>query len=100
LQILNKKEFKDLLIKNPNKRFVFYEYDSNNGVDYDIHITDGNLKYPGFGATTLNPEPYDEHEFIFNYDWNIDEYSDDDLFVVLSDEEVIEIANLFNSCIK
>ena len=94
--ILNKRQFKKLITENPTKRFLFLEWTPEVFIS-DFHITDGNPKYPGFGATTLSGR--NSEDFIFDYDWSIDEYTDDDRFAVLEDKEILEIINLFKECL-
>lgn len=97
MEILNKLEFKKLLNNNPNKKFIFLEWTPSVHLS-DFHISSGDPKMPYFGATTFNDNPDDD--LIFEYDWSIDEYKDDNLFAVLSDDEVKEIINLFSEVVK
>ena len=94
--ILNKTEFKKLIAENPTKKFLFFEWEPEVFIS-DFHVTDGNPKYPGFGATTLSGET--SEDFIFDYDWSIDEYADNDQFAVLENKEILEIINLFKECL-
>ena len=97
MKILNKLEFKKLLNDNPTKKFVFLEWTPTVYIS-DFHISSGSPKMPDFGATTFDTDPDDD--MIFFYDWSIDEYRDDQMFAVLSDDEVKEIINLFSEVIK
>ena len=97
MKILNKLEFKKLLIENPTQKYVFLEWVPNVNIS-DFHISSGDPKMPYFGATTFSADPYDD--MIFDYDWSINEYTDDEMFAVLSDDEVKEIVNLFSEVIK
>ena len=97
MKILNKLEFKKLLNDNPMKKFVFLEWTPTVYIS-DFHISSGNSTMPGFGATTFDTDPDDDMTFF--YDWSIDEYTDDQMFAVLSDNEIREIINLFSEVIK
>lgn len=97
MKILNKLEFKKLLNNNPTKKFVFFEWTPRINLS-DFHISSGNPKFPDFEATVLNCS--DADDIIFDYDWSINEYADDELFAVLSDDEIKEIINLFSEVVK
>ena len=93
---LNRKEFKELIEKNPNKRFAFFEYEPDVFLD-QIHITDDGS---GFGATSFVSTLEDNEDFLFDYDWSITgDYTDDDLFAVLDDDELLSIYNLLKEVI-
>lgn len=97
MEIFNKLEFKKLLNDNPTKKFVFLEWVPKTYIS-DFHISSGDLKMPDFYATTFGGDPDDD--LIYDYDWSINEYSDDELFLVLSDDDVKEIAGLFNEVVR
>lgn len=97
METLNKQAFKKLLNDNPTKRFVFLEWTPRVHLS-DFHISSGDPKMPDFGAITFNCN--DEDDMIFDYDWSINEYTDDEMFVVLSDDEIKEIINLFSDVVK
>lgn len=96
MKILTRDEFKQLLNEHPTKKFLFLEWVPNTNIS-DFHISSGDPKYPGFGATTF--EASIDDDIIFEYDWSIDEYSDDDLFAVLSDEDILNFINIFRECL-
>lgn len=89
--IVNKEEFKTLLENNPGKKFAFVEWEPriNNS---NLHITDGDIKDPLFGASTISYDPY-EPDFVFDYDWNLLEYtySEEDQFAILEEDEIKEL---------
>ena len=98
--ILKKNEFKQLLKDNPNKRFIFMEFNKNDTEVRDIHFSNGGhdgWPIPTFGATSLirNTEldSYND-SMIWDYDWNIGEYTDDDQFVVFTPEDVHTLKQL------
>lgn len=97
MELIYKQEFKKLLNDNPTKKFVFTEWAPNINIS-DFHISSGNPKMPDFGATTFCIDPDDD--FIFDYDWSINEYKEYDLFVVLSDDEIKQMINLFSEVVK
>lgn len=97
MEILSTLEFKKLLNDNPTKKFVFTEWIPKIFTT-DLHISSGDPEMPYFGATTFGGDPDDD--LIYDYDWSINEYSDDELFLVLSDDDVKEIAGLFNEVVR
>ena len=78
MKIITKAEFKKLMESYPNGGIVFSDYEYGNLVG-EIHITDGS-----FGARTLVPEDGE----VFDYDWSIGEYGDDELFAVLDNNDI------------
>ena len=71
MRIVNKKEMRDL-----PRGTVFADYYPNKGLElHQIEIKDD---YE-FGSTTLMP---DDDGGIFDYDWNINEYSEDEQFII------------------
>lgn len=96
MKILKKSEFEKLLKDNPDKRFVFWEYEPDVLIE-QIHVTDGDPEHPGFGATSLaDVESYEmnDDDILFNYDWNINEYYESDQFYVLNDQDVRRLIDL------
>lgn len=91
MKILNKQDFKELIDKNPGAKFAFYEY-TPCIFKSELHILDGDYKYPYFGATTLSAE----EEFIFDYDWNLNEYANDDQFAVLEKGDIAQLQELLD----
>lgn len=87
MKILSKKEFKELMKKYPNGGIVFSDTEVG-----EIHITDGD-----FGATTLSVDSIDEE--LFDYDWNIEEYSDHELFYVYERKDILLVLEKLKSII-
>lgn len=74
---LTKQQFKELMKEFPNGGIPFLDGDNS------VLVTDGN-----FGATCLVPTVDGE---VFDFDWNIEEHSDDDEFYVLDYSDVLQI---------
>ena len=74
---LIKQQFKELMKEFPNGGIPFLDGDNS------VLVTDGN-----FGATLLVPTEDGE---VFDFDWNIEEYSDDDEFYVLDYADILQI---------
>ena len=74
---LTKQQFKELMKEFPNGGIPFLDGDNS------VLVTDGN-----FGATLLVPTEDGE---VFDFDWNIEEHSDDDEFYVLDYSDVLQI---------
>ena len=89
MRVLDKQDFKKLLESNPNRRFVFFEYEPEVFKD-QIHITTLDFK-PTFGAMTLVPNTVGD-TIIFEYDWDLlADYQDDDLFAILEENDIADI---------
>ena len=74
---LIKQQFKELMKEFPNGGIPFLDGDNS------VLVTDGN-----FGATLHVPTEDGE---VFDFDWNIEEYSDDDEFYVLDYADILQI---------
>jgi len=78
---LTKQKFKELMKEFPNGGIPFLDSDYSNV--NSILITDGD-----FGATCLVPTVDGE---LFDYDWNIEKYNDDDEFYILDYADILQI---------
>lgn len=76
---LTKQQFKELMKEFPNGGIPFLDGPSENSV----LVTDGD-----FGATLLIPTADGE---LFDFDWNIEEYDDNDEFHVLDYADILQI---------
>lgn len=98
MKILYKQDFKKLLEDNPNRRFVFFEYEPEIFKD-QLHITTEDFK-PTFGAITLAPNTV-EDLIIFEYDWDLlADYQDNDMFAILEENEIASIINELSKALK
>jgi hypothetical protein len=83
MKIINKTEMEEL-----PRGTVFAKYYPNMGLElHQIEIKDD---YE-FGATTLMP---DEDGEIFDYDWNINDYNDNDKFIIFEEKEILQMIKL------
>ena len=78
---LTKQQFKELMKEFPSGGIPFLDGDSASGGS--VLVTDGD-----FGATLLVPTVDGE---VFDFDWNIEEYSDDKAFCVLNCADILQI---------
>ena len=69
---------------------VFAEYEPD-VLKSELMVTDGD-----FGATQVIPY----HGEIFDFDWNINEYKDDDLFVVFDNNDILQMIKTLTSGLK
>lgn len=98
MKILYKQDFKKLLEDNPNRRFVFFEYEPAIFKD-QFHITTLDVR-PTFGAVTLVPNTVGD-SIIFEYDWDLlADYQDDDMFAILEEDEIVGIINELSEALK
>lgn len=81
MTIIDKRRFIEIIKQHPNGGIVFAELDSSNNPG-EIMVTDGE-----FGATCLVPH---EGE-VFDWDWNIKECSDDDLFAIYDNNDILQM---------
>ena len=90
--IAKRDDFKKLLEENPGKKFAFFEY-TPMIFKSELHITMGDEKLPDFGAYCVHV-PGMGDEFLFSYDWNINEYDSNDLFAILEPVDLGPLADL------
>jgi hypothetical protein len=88
-KIINKLQFKELMKDYPDGGIVFSEYAPD--VFRDIEVTDGD-----FGATMIAPI----HGETFDYDFNINEYKDTDLFIIFDNEDVLHMISILTTALK
>lgn len=82
--LLSKKQFEELMKKYPDGGIVFME----SGNSFDVSVTDG-----VFGAKSIIPQNGE----VFDFDWNIEEYSDNDTFYVFENEDILQIIQTLTS---
>lgn len=105
MKTLTRNEFEEFLEQNPGKKFAFFESIHNKKYDPVLHITHGDEKFPSFGANAIELSritcDYDSDvEVICNYDWNLKEYSEEEKFVILENDELKELIKLLTSAIN
>lgn len=81
MTMMTKQQFKELMKEFPNGGIPFLDDDYADG--NSVLVTDGD-----FGATFLVPTVDGE---VFDFDWNIEEYSDDEEFYVLDYADILQI---------
>ena len=86
MKIINKNDFKELMKIFPNGGIVFSEYPTG-----DLHITDGD-----FGATLVTPLNGE----IFDYDWNIEEYKEQDEFIMFNNNDILQMIQTLTTKLK
>lgn len=90
MKILTKVQMKDLMKEFPNGGIVFTEYKPD-VLTSDLMVTDGN-----FGAREVIPHDGE----VFDFDWNIEEYSDDELFAIYDNNDVLQMIQILTSGLK
>lgn len=81
MKLITKKELEDLMAQNTNGGIVFSDYRPH-VMASDIMVTDGD-----FGATCLVPYQGE----VFDFDWNINEYSADDQFYLFDRDDILQM---------
>lgn len=90
MQIYNTIEFKQLMKDFPDGGIVFAEYRPD-VLTSELMVTDGD-----FGAREVIPY----HGEVFDFDWNIKEYKDDELFAVFDNDDVLQMIQTLTSGLK
>ena len=87
MKILSKKQMKALMEDYPDGGIVFAEY-TPDVLKSELMVTDGD-----FGAREVIPH----HGEVFDFDWNIDEYSNGSMFAVFDNEDVLQMIQTLTS---
>lgn len=87
MKIVSKNELQDILDCAVDRRVVFAEYSP------DIVVSDVMVAERDFGATDI--VPHDGETFC--WDWNIGEYSNNDMFVVF---DVADICQMIRTLVR
>lgn len=90
MDILTKKQMENLMEEFPDGGIVFAEY-TPDIFKSELMVTDGD-----FGAREVIPY---EGE-VFDFDWNIKEFRDDDLFAVFDNNDVLQMIQTLTSGLK
>ena len=90
MKIFKKCEFESLMEDFPDGGIVFAEYEPDI-LKPSLLVTDGD-----FGAREVVPWNGE----VFDFDWNIGEYSNDDFFVVFDNNDVLQMIQTLTSGIK
>lgn len=90
MDILTKKQMKSLMEEFPDGGIVFAEYIPD-VLESELMVTDGN-----FGARCVIPYQGE----VFDFDWNIEEYRDNDLFAVFDNNDVLQMIQTLTSGLK
>ena len=90
MKIFKKLEFESLMEEFPDGGIVFADYEPDI-LKSPLMVTDGD-----FGAREVVP-----HEgAVFDFDWNIKEYLDSDLFAVFDNNDILQMIQTLTSGIK
>ena len=90
MRLLRKWEFEDLMKEFPDGGIVFAEYEPDI-LKSSLMVTDGD-----FGAREVVPHDGE----VFDFDWNISEYRNDDLFAVFDNNDILQMIQTLTSGIK
>lgn len=90
MKIFKKREFESLMEDFPDGGIVFAEYEPDI-LNSPLMVTDGD-----FGAREVAPHDGE----VFDFDWNINEYLDGDLFAVFDNNDILQMIQTLTSGIK
>lgn len=90
MRIINKEKMLKFMEEYPDGGIVFAEYKSD-VLCSPLMVTDGD-----FGATQVIPF----HAQVFDFDWNINEYRDDELFAIFDNNDILQMIQILVSGCK
>lgn len=90
MKIFKKREFESLMEDFPEGGIVFAEYKPDI-LKSSLMVTDGD-----FGAREVVPRDGE----VFDFDWNIGEYRNDDFFAVFDNNDVLQMIQTLTSGVK
>ena len=81
MRVISQNQLRELMEEYPDGGIVFAEY-TPDILKTGLMVTDGD-----FGATDVIP--YNGE--VFDWDWNIEEYRENDLFIILDNNDILQI---------
>ena len=90
MKIVNTGQMKSLIKEFPDGGIVFAEYRPHVLIS-ELMVTDGD-----FGAREVIPRDGE----VYDFDWNIDEYRDNDQFAVFDNNDVLQMIQTLTSGLK
>ncbi len=87
MKILTKNQMEELMENFPKGGIVFADYKPD-VLDSELMVTDGD-----FGARCVIPNDGE----VFDFDWNIKEYRDDEQFAVFDNNDVLQMIQTLTS---
>ena len=90
MKILQKQELENLMEEFPDGGIVFAEYEPDVLLS-TLMVTDGE-----FGAREVIPNDGE----VFDFDWNIKDYRNDNLFAVFDNDDVLQMVQTLTSGLR
>lgn len=90
MNILSKRQMENLMEEFPDGGIVFADY-TPDVLKSELMVTDGD-----FGARCIIPYQGE----VFDFDWNIKEYQNNDLFAVFDNNDVLQMIQTLISGLK
>jgi hypothetical protein len=107
MKTIRSNELRELIIKNPEKRFLIMDDDHDILVTWAINELqrDQSVKPEPFGATVIGLTRFERSrmecdEVSYHYDWTIDDYREDAEFILFEDKDVKEMTDTMLSIFK
>jgi hypothetical protein len=107
MKTIRSNELRELIIKNPEKRFLIMDDDHDILVTWAINELqrDQSVKPEPFGATVVGLTCVERtcmegEEVSHHYDWTIDDYREDAEFILFEDKDVKEMTDTMLSIFK
>ena len=90
MKVLSKSDLESLIAQFPDGGSVFAGY-TPDVLTSELMVTDGD-----FGAKCIIPQDGE----VFDFDWNIGEYRDTDLFAVFDNNDILQMIQTLTSGLK
>lgn len=90
MKVLSKRDMKSLMKEFPDGGIVFAIYEPDVLMS-ELMVTDGS-----FGAREVIPKDGE----VFDFDWDIDEYREDELFAVYDNNDVLQMIQTLTGGLK
>jgi hypothetical protein len=109
MKTIRSNELRELIINNPEKRFLIMDDDHDMMVTWAINEIkipkEQRIKIEPFGATVIGLTCVERtcmegEEVSHHYDWTIDDYREDAKFILFDKEEAVDMANAMLSIFK
>jgi hypothetical protein len=107
MKTIRSNELRELIINNPEKRFLIMDDEHDILVTWAINELqrDQSVKPEPFGATVIGLDSYERsimegRKILSHYDWTIDDYREDAEFILFEDKDVKEMTDTMLSIFK
>lgn len=107
MKTIRSNELRELIINNPEKRFLVMDESHDMMVTWAINELhyDKPVEPRPFGATVIGLDSFERgvmegNDATYHYDWTAEDYDEDDEFILFEDDDIKEMTDAMLSVFK